>query len=101
MRKPHFEANFNLLDRTDLFIRLHIMFQISLQSSKKQKKLSQVFRCSVRTFAQYIYVAKTKALISCAVTLYLICTFVFAYAKSRFFHDAAHIETRSMILSYK
>ena len=31
------KANFNLLDRTDLFIRLHIMFQISFQSSKGQK----------------------------------------------------------------
>ena len=29
------------------------------------------------------YVAKTKALIS--------CTFVFAYAKSRFSHDVAHL----------
>ena len=28
------------------------------------------------------YVAKTKALISCAVTAQLICGFVFAYAKS-------------------
>ena len=37
------------------------------------------------------YVAKTKALISCAVIAQLICTFVFAYAKSRFSHDAAHI----------
>ena len=31
------KANFNLLDRTDLFIRLHIMFQISFQRSKGQK----------------------------------------------------------------
>ena len=31
-----------------------------------------------------IYVAKTKALISCAVTTQLTCAFVFAYAKSRF-----------------
>ena len=31
------KANFNLLDRTDLFIRLHIMFQISFSSSKGQK----------------------------------------------------------------
>ena len=31
-----------------------------------------------------IYVAKTKALISCAVTMQLIWAFVFAYAKSRF-----------------
>ena len=33
---------------------------------------------------------KTKALISFAVTEKLICVFVFAYAKSRFSHDAAH-----------
>ena len=36
-----------------------------------------------------IYVAKTKALISCTVTAQLICAFVCAYAKSRFSHDAA------------
>ena len=34
---------------------------------------------------------KTKALISFAVTAKLICVFVFAYAKSRFSHDAAQI----------
>ena len=38
-----------------------------------------------------ISVAKTKALTSFAVTAKLICVFVFAYAKSRFSHDAAHI----------
>ena len=38
-----------------------------------------------------IYIAKTKALISFAVTVKLICVFVFAYAKSRFSHDAAHL----------
>ena len=37
-----------------------------------------------------IYTAKTKALISFAVTAKLICVFVFAYAKSQFPHDAAH-----------
>ena len=31
-----------------------------------------------------IYVAKTKALISCAVTAHLICAYVFAYAKTSF-----------------
>ena len=36
-------------------------------------------------------VAKTKALISCAVNAQLICAFVFAYAKIRGFHYAAHI----------
>ena len=35
-------------------------------------------------------VAKTKALISFAVTVKLICVFVFAYAKCWFSHDAAH-----------
>ena len=35
--------------------------------------------------------AKTKALISFAVTAKLICVFVFTDAKSRFSHDTAHI----------
>ena len=38
-----------------------------------------------------IYVAKTMALISFAVTAKLICVFVFAYAKCWFSHDAAHM----------
>ena len=38
-----------------------------------------------------IGVAKTKALISFAVTTKLICVFVFAYAKIRFSHVAAHL----------
>ena len=38
-----------------------------------------------------MYVAKTKALIRCAVNAQLICVFVFAYAKSRFSHNAAHL----------
>ena len=36
-------------------------------------------------------VAKTKSLISFAVTAKLICVFVFAYAKSRFSHNEAHL----------
>ena len=36
------------------------------------------------------YVAKTKALISFAVTAKLIFVFVFAYAKSWFYHGATH-----------
>ena len=39
-----------------------------------------------------ICVAKTKALISFAVTARLICVFVFAYAKIGFSHDAAQIQ---------
>ena len=38
-----------------------------------------------------IRIAKTKALISCAVTGQLICVFVFANAKSRYSHDEAQI----------
>ena len=38
-----------------------------------------------------ICVAKTKTLISFAVTAKLICVFAFAYAKSLFSHDAAHM----------
>ena len=38
-----------------------------------------------------IYVAQTKALISFAVTVKLICVFVFVYVKCRFSHDAAHL----------
>ena len=34
-------------------------------------------------------IAKTKALMSCKITVQLICAFAFAYAKSRFSHDAA------------
>ena len=37
-----------------------------------------------------IYSTKSKALISCANPAQLICVFVFAYAKSRFSHDAAN-----------
>ena len=36
--------------------------------------------------------AKTKVLISCTVIVKLICVFVYTYAKSRIFHDAAHIK---------
>ena len=38
-------------------------------------------------------VAKTKALISFAVTAKLICVFVFAYAKIRFSREEAHTRT--------
>ena len=40
-----------------------------------------------------IYLAKTKALISCAVTAQRICGFVLAYAKSRFSQDTTHFKT--------
>ena len=40
-----------------------------------------------RKYSNYtLYVVKMKALISCMATVQLICTFVFALAKSRFSH---------------
>ena len=54
-----------------------------IQSQGKVRILkfwAEVNKGIVRT----IRVAKTKALISCAVTAQLICAFVFAYAKSGF-----------------
>ena len=36
-------------------------------------------------------VAETKALISCAVATQLICAFVFAFLKNRFYHAAAQL----------
>ena len=47
-----------------------------------------------------IYIAKTKALITFAVTAKLICVFVFAYAKSRFSHDAAHLYLCADVVSW-
>ena len=40
---------------------------------------------------------KTKALISCAISVHLICVFVFAYAKGRFSHNEAHIQMLSCL----
>ena len=46
-----------------------------------------------------ICVAKTKALISFAVTAKLICVFVFAYAKSRFSHNEAQLMANAWTLN--
>ena len=48
-----------------------------------------------------IRVAKTKALISFAVTAKLICVFVFPYAKCWFSHDAAHLYFKHAFLTTK
>ena len=39
----------------------------------------------------YLSCSENKVCISFAVTLKLICVFVFAYARSRFSHDEAHM----------
>ena len=41
---------------------------------------------------------KTKALISFAVTAKLICSFVFAYAKCWYSHDAAQMDSKNLDL---
>ena len=45
-------------------------------------------------------VAKTKVLISFAVTAKLICAFVFAYSKIRFSHEAAHLIFNNLQFDY-
>ena len=46
-----------------------------------------------------IRVAKTKALISFAVTTKLICVFVFAYAVCLFSHEAAHLFSKQFFFT--
>ena len=48
---------------------------------------------------RYIYIAKTKMPIGCALTAQLICAFVFTKAKGRFSHDAAHLEQLLLLAS--
>ena len=63
-----------------------------VQSQKQARSLKflDLRRREIHTLST-ICVAKTKALISFAVTAKLICAFVFALAKIRFSHDAAHM----------
>ena len=46
-----------------------------------------------------VRIAKTKTLTIFAVTAKLICVFVFAYAKSRFSHNEAHMYVFCSLLS--
>ena len=59
-----------------------------VQAQKRARSLK--FRVKVEEDCT-IRVAKTKALISFAVTAKLICVFVFAHADCWFSHEAAHI----------
>ena len=53
-----------------------------------------------RGIVSTIFIAKIKALISCAVTVQLSCGFVFAYAKRRFSHVAAQLIFHLSLLAY-
>ena len=63
----------------------------AVQLQKMARGLNFGFR-KQRDCSIYVAIlAKTKALISFAVTAKLICVFVLAYVKSWFSHDAAHM----------
>ena len=61
----------------------------AVQPQKIARGLKLQIYCTIR-------VAKTKALISFAVTAKLICVFVFAYAKGRFSYDATQMGVDKM-----
>ena len=56
--------------------------------------------CTKEVEILYYPVAKTKALISFAVTAKLICVFVLAYAKRWFSHDVAHINVLGFVCNH-
>ena len=47
-----------------------------------------------------IYIVETKALISCAVSVQLICVSVLPYTKSRFSPEAAHLSSRILDMQH-
>ena len=57
----------------------------------QSQKMARGVKIGIKEVEGLYYVAKTKALISLAVSAKLICVFVFAYAKSWFSHEASHI----------
>ena len=80
MRKPVFGVSDQVRHKTDCTVTENDhRFEISDLGGRRQY-------CTIG-------IAKTKALISFAVTAKLICVFVFAYEKSRFSHDEAHLNS--------
>ena len=53
------KANFNLINRTDLFICFHIMFQISVRNSKAQKSYRKFFFVFGQNFCSVYIVLPT------------------------------------------
>ena len=60
------------------------------QAAQSQKQ-ARSLKCRNEEEKEFIRIAKTKALISFAVTAKLICAFVCAYADCWFSHEVAHI----------
>ena len=80
--KPeHEKTNFGVPTRYDT--------NWAVQPQKQARSLK--FRILEEERLYTICAAKTKTLISCAVTAQLICVFVFAYADCWFSHAGAHI----------
>ena len=71
MRKPDLSSGFSTRSDTNRAVQPH--------------KMVRGLKLGLRRFSDCtIYVVKTKAMISWAVTAQLICAFVFAYAKAGF-----------------
>ena len=66
--------------------------QVRHKLAVQQQKMPRGFKFRLKIVeGLYYLLAKTKTLISCAVTAQLICVFVFTYAKIRFSHNEAHM----------
>ena len=66
--------------------------QIGLYSQRSRLDAGNFGYKKKRDCTISISVAKTKALISCAVTAQLICVFIFAYVKKQFSHYVVQIK---------
>ena len=69
--------------KTNNVVSEQVRHKPACTSTERARSLKFWIYCTIR-------VAKTKALISLAVTAKLICAFVFAYADYNFSHKAAH-----------
>ena len=67
-------------------------FQPGQTQTVQQQKIAKGLKFqTLKDLEGLYYLAKTNTMISFAVTAKLICVFVFAFAKIRFSHEAAHI----------
>ena len=85
----YFSRYMSLVVRKPVFGVSHTNRSVQPQKMARGLKFRIYVVCRDRT----IRTVKLKALTSCAVTVQLICVFVFAYAKSRFSHNKAHMKT--------
>ena len=67
------------------------VLRVSDQVRHKPQNMARGLKISDLGRRGIVLSMKTKALICCMAIMQLICTFVFAYVKSRFSHDVSHI----------